>query len=406
MMRKPGASNDKAGCHKKEFRMAVSTASAEFELTEEQEELRREIRRFAEREIAPHVREWDEHSTFPTEIVRQLGQMGLLGVIFPAELGGSGMGYVEYVLAIEELSRVDGSIGIIVAAHNSLCTNHLYLAGNAEQHKRWVTRLASGEWLGSWGLTEPGAGSDALGARTTAVRRDNGWVLNGSKTFITNGGKADCALVIAVTDREKKSHGLTAFLVERGTPGFRPGKKEDKLGLRASDTSELVFEDCFVPDENRIGAEGEGFIDSMRVLDGGRISIAALALGIAHGAYDAARKYAKERKQFGKAIAEFQAIQFKLADMATQLEAARQLTLRAARMKTAGRKITLESSMAKLFASEAAVRICDECVQIHGGYGFIKDYPAEKFYRDVKLCTIGEGTSEIQRMVIAREILK
>jgi alkylation response protein AidB-like acyl-CoA dehydrogenase len=386
--------------------MAVSTASAEFELTEEQEELRREIRRFAEREIAPHVREWDEHSTFPTEIVRQLGQMGLLGVIFPPELGGSGMGYVEYVLAIEELSRVDGSIGIIVAAHNSLCTNHLYLAGNAEQHKRWVTRLASGEWLGSWGLTEPGAGSDALGARTTAVRRDNGWVLNGSKTFITNGGKADCALVIAVTDREKKSHGLTAFLVEKGTPGFRPGKKEDKLGLRASDTSELIFEDCFVPDENRIGAEGEGFIDSMRVLDGGRISIAALALGIAHGAYDAARKYAKERKQFGKAIAEFQAIQFKLADMATQLEAARQLTLRAARMKTAGRKVTLESSMAKLFASEAAVRICDECVQIHGGYGFIKDYPAEKFYRDVKLCTIGEGTSEIQRMVIAREILK
>ena len=386
--------------------MSVSAANAEFELTEEQEELRREIRRFAEREIAPHVREWDEHSTFPTEIVRQLGQMGLLGVIFPPELGGSGMGYVEYVLAIEDLSRVDGSIGIIVAAHNSLCTNHLYLAGNAEQHKRWVSKLASGEWLGSWGLTEPGAGSDALGARTTAVRRDNGWVLNGSKTFITNGGKADCALVIAVTDREKKSHGLTAFLVEKGTPGFRPGKKEDKLGLRASDTSELIFEDCFVPDENRIGAEGEGFIDSMRVLDGGRISIAALALGIAHGAYDAARKYAKERKQFGKAIAEFQAIQFKLADMATQLEAARQLTLRAARKKTAGEKVTLESSMAKLFASEAAVRICDECVQIHGGYGFIKDYPAEKFYRDVKLCTIGEGTSEIQRMVIAREILK
>jgi alkylation response protein AidB-like acyl-CoA dehydrogenase len=386
--------------------MSVSVASAGFELTEEQEELRREIRRFAEREISPHVREWDEHSTFPTEVVKQLGQMGLLGVIFPPELGGSGMGYVEYVLAIEELSRVDGSVGIIVAAHNSLCTNHLFLAGNAEQRKRWVTRLASGEWLGSWGLTEPGAGSDALGARTTAVRRDNGWVINGSKTFITNGGKADCALVIAVTDREKKSHGLTAFLVEKGTPGFRPGKKEDKLGLRASDTSELIFEDCFVPDENRIGAEGEGFIDSMRVLDGGRISIAALSLGIAHGAYDAARKYAKERRQFGKTIAEFQAIQFKLADMATQLEAARQLTLRAARKKTAGEKVTLESSMAKLFASEAAVRICDECVQIHGGYGFIKDYPAEKFYRDVKLCTIGEGTSEIQRMVIAREILK
>jgi alkylation response protein AidB-like acyl-CoA dehydrogenase len=386
--------------------MSVGIAGAEFELTEEQEELRREIRRFAEREIAPHVREWDEHSTFPTEVVRELGRMGLLGVVIPPELGGSGMSYVEYVLAIEELARVDGSIGIIVAAHNSLCTNHLYIAANPEQQRRWVTRLASGEWLGSWGLTEPGAGSDALGARTTAVRREGGWVLNGSKTFITNGGKADCALVIAVTDREKKSHGMTAFLVEKGTPGFRPGKKEDKLGLRASDTSELIFEDCFVPDENRIGQEGEGFIDSMRVLDGGRISIAALALGIAHGAYDAARKYAKERRQFGKAIAEFQAIQFKLADMATQLEAARQLTLRAARKKSAGEKVTLESSMAKLFASEVAVRICDESVQIHGGYGFIKDYPAEKFYRDVKLCTIGEGTSEIQRMVIAREILK
>jgi alkylation response protein AidB-like acyl-CoA dehydrogenase len=390
----------------KEFRMSVGTAGAEFELTEEQEELRREIRRFAEREIAPHVREWDEHSTFPAEVVRELGRMGLLGVIFPTELGGSGMSYVEYVLAIEELSRVDGSIGIIVAAHNSLCTNHLYIGGNAEQHKRWVTRLASGEWLGCWALTEAGSGSDALGARTTAVRRDSGWVLNGSKTFITNGSKADCALVIAVTEREKKSHGMTAFLVEKGTPGFRPGKKEDKLGLRASDTSELIFEDCFVPDENRIGQEGEGFIDSMRVLDGGRISIAALALGIAHGAYDAARKYAKERRQFGKSISEFQAIQFKLADMATQLEAARQLTLLAARKKSAGQKVTLESSMAKLFASEAAVRICDESVQIHGGYGFIKDYPAEKFYRDVKLCTIGEGTSEIQRMVIAREILK
>ena len=386
--------------------MSVATPGAEFELTEEQEELRREIRRFAEREIAPHVREWDEHSTFPAEVVRQLGQMGLLGVIFPAEFGGSGMSYVEYVLAIEELASVDGSIGIIVAAHNSLCSNHLYIAGSPDQHRRWLTRLASGEWLGSWALTEPGSGSDAMGARTSAVRRDGGWVLNGSKTFITNGGKADCALVIAVTDREKKSHGMTAFLVEKGTPGFRPGKKEDKLGLRASDTSELIFEDCFIPDENRIGAEGDGFIDSMRVLDGGRISIAALSLGIARGAFDAARKYSKQRRQFGKAIAEFQAIQFKLADMATQLQAARELTLRAARKKSLGHKVTLESSMAKLFASEAAVRICDESVQIHGGYGFIKDYPAEKFYRDVKLCTIGEGTSEIQRMVIAREILK
>ena len=378
----------------------------EIGMTDEQEELRRVIRRFAQTEIAPHVSEWDEGSIFPTDVVRQLGEMGLLGVIFPPELGGSGMGYVEYVLAIEELSRVDGSVGIIVASHNSLCTNHIFLAGNDTQRKRWVKRLASGQWLGSWGLTEPGAGSDAGGMRTTAVRRDGGWVLNGTKTFITNGSHADCAVVIAVTDREKRSHGMSAFLVEKGTPGFRPGRKENKLGLRASDTSELIFEDCFVPDENLLGDEGEGFIDAMRVLDGGRISIAALSLGIARGALDAALKYAKERRQFGKSISEFQAIQFKLADMATQLEAARLLTLNAARLKNAGQKTTLESSMAKLFASEAAVRICDECVQIHGGYGFIKDYPAEKFYRDVKLCTIGEGTSEIQRMVIAREILK
>jgi alkylation response protein AidB-like acyl-CoA dehydrogenase len=382
------------------------TGTTGFELTEEQEELRRVIRRFAETEIAPHVREWDDKCTFPTEIVRQLGQMGLLGVIFPPELGGSGMGYIEYVLAIEELSRVDGSVGIIVAAHNSLCTNHIFLAGNEEQHRQWVTRLASGEWLGCWALTEPGSGSDALGARTTAVRSDRGWVLNGTKTFITNGGHADCAVVLAVTDRAKQSHGMTAFVVEKGTPGFHPGKKEDKLGLRASDTSELIFEDCLIPDENRLGVVGEGFIDAMRVLDGGRISIAALALGIGRGAYDAALKYAQERHQFGEPISHFQAIQFKLADMATNLEAARLLTLNAARMKNAGCKTTLESSMAKLFAGEAAVRICDECVQIHGGYGFIKDYPAEKFYRDVKLCTIGEGTSEIQRMVIAREILK
>lgn len=376
------------------------------ELTAEQEELRRVIRRFAQEEIAPHVSAWDEASTFPSDVVRQLGGMGLLGVIFPPELGGSGMGYVEYVLAIEELSRVDGSIGIIVASHNSLCTNHIFLAGNEEQRKRWVSKLASGEWLGSWALTESGSGSDAMGARTTAVRSNGGWILNGTKTFITNAGHADCAVVIAVTDRSKQSHGMTAFVVEKGTPGFRSGKKENKLGLRASDTSELIFDDCFVPDENRLGAEGEGFIDAMKVLDGGRISIAALSLGIAHGALDAALNYAKERQQFGKPISEFQAIQFKLADMATQLEAARQLTLHAARLKNAGCKTTLESSMAKLFASEIAVRICDECVQIHGGYGFIKDFPAEKFYRDVKLCTIGEGTSEIQRMVIAREILK
>ena len=378
-----------------------------FGLTEEQESLRKEVRAFAAKEVQPHVMEWDEASTFPAGVVKQMGKMGLMGIIFPEELGGAGLGYVEYVLAIEELSRVDGSVGIIVASHNSLCTNHLMLAANEDQKKRWIPQLASGAWLGSWGLTEPGSGSDAGGMRTTAARKNGGWVLNGSKTFITNGSYANCALVLAVTDKEKGTRGgISAFLVEKGTAGFRPGKKENKLGLRASDTAELIFEDCFVPAENLIGVEGEGFKDSMRVLDGGRISIAALSLGIARGALDAAMKYATQRRQFGKAISEFQAIQFKLATMATELDAAWLLTMRAAQMKDKGQKVTLESSMAKLYASEVACRICDEGVQIHGGYGFIKDYPAEKFYRDVKLCTIGEGTSEIQRMVIARELLK
>jgi alkylation response protein AidB-like acyl-CoA dehydrogenase len=331
--------------------------------------------------------------------------MGLMGVIFPESLGGAGMGYVEYVLAIEELSRVDGSVGIIVAAHNSLCTNHIMLGGNDAQRQRWIPKLASGQWLGAWGLTEPGSGSDAGGARTTAVKKGDTWVLNGSKTFITNGSYAGCAVVLAVTDKEKGTKGISAFVVERGTRGFRSGRKENKLGLRASDTAELIFEDCEIPAENLIGKEGEGFKDAMRVLDGGRISIAALSLGMARGALDAAMKYAQERRQFGKAISEFQAIQFKLADMATELDAAWLLTMRAAQMKDAGMKVTLESAMAKLYASEAACRICDEGVQIHGGYGFIKDYPAEKFYRDVRLCPIGEGTSEIQRMVIARELL-
>ncbi len=385
---------------------AESTTTYPFELTEDQQQLRREIRDFAAREIAPNVMRWDEASEFPAEVVKQLGQMGLLGIIFPTEYGGAGLGYVDYALAIEELSAVDGSIGIIVAAHNSLGTNHIFLAGNEAQRRKYVPRLASGEWLGAWGLTEPGSGSDAGGARTTAVRKGDKWVLNGNKTFITNGHYADVAVVIAVTDRSKGTHGLSAFVVEKGTPGFRPGKKENKLGLRASDTSELIFEDCEIPAENLLGLEGEGFVDSMRVLDGGRISIAALSLGIARGALDASLRYVKERRQFGKAIAEFQGIQWKLADMATELDAARLLTQRAAVLKDAGHKVTRESSMAKLFASEVAVRICDEAVQLHGGYGFIKDYPAEKFYRDVKLCTIGEGTSEIQRMVIAREILK
>jgi alkylation response protein AidB-like acyl-CoA dehydrogenase len=397
-------------CARRSLSMSVAVESVEglypFVLTEDQEALRKEIRQFAAREIAPHVSEWDEKSEFPAAVVKKLGAMGLLGVIFPPEYGGAGMGYVDYVLAIEELSAVDGSIGIIVAAHNSLGTNHIFLAGNEEQKRKYVPKLASGEWLGAWGLTEPGSGSDAGGARTTAVRKGDKWVLNGTKTFITNGSYADTAVVIAVTDKSKGTHGLSAFVVEKGTKGFRPGKKENKLGLRASDTSELIFEDCEIPAENLLGVEGEGFVDSMRVLDGGRISIAALSLGIARGALDAATKYVKERRQFGKAIAEFQGIQWKLADMATELDAARLLTQRAAVLKDSGRTVTRESAMAKLFASEVAVRICNEAVQLFGGYGFIKDYPAEKFYRDVKLCTIGEGTSEIQRMVIARELLK
>jgi alkylation response protein AidB-like acyl-CoA dehydrogenase len=377
-----------------------------FVLTEEQEQLRREIRDFAAREIAPNIMKWDEASEFPLDVVKKLGKMGLLGVIFPPEYNGSGLGYVDYVLAIEELAAVDGSIGIIVAAHNSLCTNHIFIAGNEAQRTRYVSKLATGEWIGAWGLTEPGAGSDASNSRTTAEKKGDRYVLNGSKTFITNGHYADVAVVIASTDKSKGTHGLSAFAVEKGTRGFRAGKKENKLGLRASDTSELIFEDCEIPTENLLGVEGEGFIDAMRVLDGGRISIAALALGIGRGALDAALRYVKERRQFGKSIAEFQGIQWKLADMATELDAARLLTQRAAVLKDAGRKVTRESSMAKLFASEVAVRICDNAVQLFGGYGFIKDYPAEKYYRDVKLCTIGEGTSEIQRMVIAREILK
>jgi alkylation response protein AidB-like acyl-CoA dehydrogenase len=301
---------------------------------------------------------------------------------------------------------VDGSVGIIVAAHTSLCSNHIFLAGSEEQKRKYIPKLATGEFLGAWGLTEPSSGSDAGSARMTAVRRGNTWVLNGNKTFITNGHYADVVVAIAVTDRTAHTHGLSAFIVEKGTKGFRPGKKENKLGLRASDTSELIFEDCVIPAENLLGKAGDGFIDAMQVLDGGRISIAALSLGMAQGAYESALKYSKQRKQFGKAISEFQAIQWKLADMATEIEAARLLTMRAASMKDAGMKTTLESSMAKLYASEVAVRCANEGVQIHGGYGFIKDYPAEKFYRDVKLCTIGEGTSEIQRLVIARQLVK
>src|SRR5438477_1400822 len=378
----------------------------DFAFTDEQNQLRRSVREFAEGEIAPHVMEWDEASRFPSEIMPKLGEMGLLGVIFPEEYGGAGLGYIEYVIAIEELSRVDGSVGIIVAAHNSLCSNHIYKFGSDEQKKKYLAPLVQGKKIGAWSLTEPEAGSDAAGTRTTAVRDGKNWVLNGSKTFCTNGHYADIAVVMAVTDRSKNSHGISAFIVEEGTPGFKPGKKENKLGLRASDTSELIFSDCRIPAENLLGAEGDGFIGSLKILDGGRISIAALGLGMAQGALEAATKYAKQRKQFGQTISEFQAIQFKLAEMATEVEAARLLVYQAAWL--ADRKnvrFTKESSMAKLFASEVAVRVANECVQIHGGYGFIKDYPAEKFYRDVKLCTIGEGTSEIQRLVIARQLL-
>jgi alkylation response protein AidB-like acyl-CoA dehydrogenase len=378
----------------------------DFQLNEEQQQLKKSVREFAEREIAPNVMKWDEGGEFPMATIKELGKLGLLGIVFPTEYSGAGMGYVEYVTAIDELSRVDGSVGIIVAAHTSLCSNHIFLVGSEAQKKKYVSKLATGEYLGAWGLTEPSSGSDAGSARMTAVRKRDGWQLNGTKTFCTNGHYADVVVVIAVTDRAAHTHGLSAFIVEKGTKGFGAGKKENKLGLRASDTAELIFEDCYIPAENLLGRDGDGFIDAMQVLDGGRISIAALSLGMAQGAYDAALKYSKQRKQFGKAISEFQAIQWKLADMATEIEAARLLTLRAASMKDAGLKTTLESSMAKLYASEVAVRCANEGVQIHGGYGFIKDYPAEKFYRDVKLCTIGEGTSEIQRLVIARQLLK
>ena len=378
----------------------------DFQLSDEQQQLKKTVREFAEREIAPNVMKWDEASEFPLATIKELGKLGIMGTIFPAELGGAGMGYIEYATEIEELSRVDGSIGIIVAAHTSLCTNHIFKAGNDAQRKRFVPKLASGEFIGAWALTEPGSGSDAASAICSAVRKGDAWVINGTKTFCTNGHYADVIVVIAVTDRSKGTHGLSAFIVEKGTKGFRPGKKENKLGLRASDTAELIFEDCQVPTENLIGKEGEGFVDALRILDGGRISIASLGLGMAQGAFDAALKYSKERKQFGKPISDFQAIQWKLADMAVQIEAARALIWRAATMKDAGKNTTMASSMAKLYAGEIAVKCANECVQIHGGYGFIKDYPAEKFYRDVKLCTIGEGTSEVQRMVIAREILK
>lgn len=378
----------------------------QFELSEEQQHIKMSVREFAEAEIAPHVMEWDESQHFPIELKPKLAELGLMGVIFPEEYGGAGMGYVEYATIIEELSRVDGSVGISIAAHNSLCSNHIFQFGTEEQKKTYLTPLASGERLGAWGLTEPGAGSDASGTKTTAVRTNDGWVVNGSKNFITHAIHADICVAMAVTNRDKRSKGISAFVFEKGLKGFSPSKKENKLGLRASETASVVFEDCIVPDGNLLGEEGQGFVNSMEILDGGRISIAALAVGIAQGAFESAVRYSKERHQFGKAISEFQAIQFKLANMATQIDAARLLMYRAAAMKDAGKKTTKESSMAKLFASEISVNVCEEAIQVHGGYGYTKDYPAEKYWRDSKLCTIGEGTSEIQRLIISREVLK
>ncbi len=376
-----------------------------FELTDEQQQVKRTVREFAEAELKPHVLEWDEAQYFPKELWPKLGELGLTGVIFPEEFGGAGMGYIEYATVIEELSRVDGSIGLSVAAHNSLCTNHIYQYGSQAQRERYVTPLARGEKVGAWALTEPGSGSDASGLKTSAQKKNGGWVLNGAKNFITHGISGDTCVVLAFTEREMRSRGVSAFIVERGTPGFLPGKKENKLGVRASETASIIFEDCFVPNENLLGERGRGFVNAMQILDGGRISIASMALGIAQGAYESALKYAKEREQFGKPIFEFQAIQFKLADMATQIDAARLLVHRAAWLKDNKKQTTKESAMAKIYASEIAVKVCEEAIQIHGGYGYTKDYPPEKYWRDAKLCTIGEGTSEVQRLVIARQLV-
>jgi len=378
----------------------------DFGFTEDQRLLRDTVREFAETEILPTVMEFDESQEFPREIMAKAADLGLLGILFPEEYGGSGLGYMEYAIAVEEISRVDGSVGISVAAHNGLCSNHIYLFGDDRQREKWLKPLAQGEWIGGWSLTEPTAGSDAGGTRTTAVEDGDHWVLNGAKTFTTHGTVGDAVVVFAVTDKDKGHHGISAFVIRQGTAGFRPGKKENKMGLRASDTSEVVMENCRIPADQMIGRRGAGFVDAMKILDGGRISIAALALGMARGAYEAAAKYATQREQFGEPIASFQAIQFMLADMATKIDAAALLIYRAAWMKDNGQTVTKESAMAKLFASEIGVEVADKALQIFGGYGYVKDFPAEKFYRDMKLCTIGEGTSEIQRIVIAREILR
>jgi alkylation response protein AidB-like acyl-CoA dehydrogenase len=377
-----------------------------FELNEEQEQIKYSVREFAESEILPNVMEWDESQHFFDELRPQLAELGLMGIIFPEEYGGSAMGYVEYATIIEELGRVDGSVALSVAAHNSLCSNHIYTFGTEDQKKKYLVPLTQGETWGAWGLTEAQAGSDASGTRTYAVKENGHYTVNGSKNFITHAVTGNTCVAVAVTDKEKGNKGISAFIFDKSMEGFRSDHKENKLGMRASETASVVFEDCKVPTENLLGSEGEGFLQAMKILDGGRISIAALSVGIAQGAYEAAVKYAKERQQFGRPIAEFQAIQFKLADMATEIEAARLLTQQAAYLKDNDKRVTKQSAMAKLYASEVAVRVAEESVQIHGGYGYTKDYPAEKYWRDSKLCTIGEGTSEIQRLVIAKQVLR
>ncbi|WP_338408294.1 acyl-CoA dehydrogenase family protein [uncultured Flavobacterium sp.] len=377
-----------------------------FDYSETQAMIAQSIRDFAEINIRPYIMEWDEAQTFPIPLFKKLGEMGFMGVLVPEELGGSGLGYHEYIAIIEEISKVDPSIGLSVAAHNSLCTNHILAFGNEEQKKKWIPKLATAEHIGAWGLTEHNTGSDAGGMNTTAVKDGDHWIVNGAKNFITHGKSGDIAVVIVRTGKKGDSKGMTAFVFEKGMPGFTSGKKENKLGMRASETAELIFDNCRIPDANRLGEVGEGFVQSMKILDGGRISIGALSLGIAKGAYEAALKYSKERHQFGKPISEFQGISFKLADMATEIEASELLLHKAAFLKNNNRNMTTLGAMSKMYSSEVCVRVASEAVQIHGGYGYIKDYPVEKFYRDSKLCTIGEGTTEIQKVVIARNILK
>lgn len=377
-----------------------------FQYSEEQQMIASAARDFAEQHIRPHIMDWDERQHFPVEVLKKAGEMGFMGIFIPEEYGGSGFGYHEYVAIIEEISKVDPSIGLSIAAHNSLCTGHIFYFANETQKQKYLPKLATGEWIGAWGLTEHNTGSDAGGMNTTAVRDGDHYILNGSKNFITHGKSGDVAVVIARTGDKGDSHGMSAFIIEKGTPGFSGGKKEDKLGMRASETAELVFDNCKIHKDNLIGQEGEGFVQSLKLLDGGRISIGALSLGIAKGAYLAALKYSKERVQFGKPISSFQGISFKLSDMATEIQAAELLIHKAAALKNNGEKVTTMGAMAKMYASEACVRISNEAVQIHGGYGYIKEYPVEKFYRDSKLCTIGEGTTEIQKLVIARNILK